>query len=74
MKRGHWKGMPMAKQESEPTTVFCTGISLWDKPCMIPASKYCELCNRWFCQAHFGDPNWHSRAEERKSRIRTVTT
>ncbi len=48
----------MGKQESEPPTVFCPG----------------ELCNRWFCQAHFGDPNWHSCAEERKSRIRTVTT
>ena len=55
----------MGKQESEPPTVFCLGISLWDKPCMIPATKYCERCNRWFCQAHFGDPNWHSRAEER---------
>ena len=33
----------MGKQESEPPpTVFCPGISLWDKPCMIPAAKYCE--------------------------------
>jgi len=30
------------KQESEPPTVFCLGISLWDKPCVIPATKYCE--------------------------------
>src|SRR5229473_3844727 len=27
---------------------------------MIVATKYCERCNRWFCQTHFGDPDWHS--------------
>ena len=25
---------------------------------MIVATKYCERCNRWFCQTHFGDPDW----------------
>jgi hypothetical protein len=64
----------MGKQESEPPTVFCPDISLWHEPWMISATKYCERCNRWFCQAHFGDPNWHSCAEEKKSRIRTVKT
>ena len=63
----------MGKQESKPT-VFCPGIPLRDKPCMIPATNDCELCNRWFCQARFGDPNWHSCTEGRKSRIRTLTT
>ena len=64
----------MGKQENQPPTIFCQGISLWDEPCMIPATKYCERCNRWFCQAHFGDPDWHSCAEEKKSRIRTVAS
>ncbi len=27
---------------------------------MIVATKYCERCNRWFCQTHFGDPDCHS--------------
>ena len=27
---------------------------------MIVATKYCERCNRWFCQTYFGDPDWHS--------------
>jgi hypothetical protein len=36
----------------------------WDEPRMIVATKYCERCNRWFCQTHFGDPDWHSCTEE----------
>ncbi len=28
--------------------------ALWDEPWMISATKDCDLCNRWFCQAHFG--------------------
>jgi len=31
---------------------------------MILATQYCEQCTRWFCQAHFGDPDWHSCIEE----------
>jgi putative FmdB family regulatory protein len=52
------------KEKSKPGGVFCQGVSPWDEPCMIVATKYCERCNRWFCQTHFGDPDWHSCTEE----------
>ena len=52
------------KEESEPGAVFCQAVSPGDEPCMIVAGKHCERCNRWFCQAHFGDPDWHSCTEE----------
>jgi hypothetical protein len=54
------------KGKSTPSGVFCQGISPWDEPCMIVATKYCERCNRWFCQTHFGDPDWHSCTEEER--------
>ena len=56
----------MGKEESEPRGVFCQGISPWDEPCLIPATKYCDQCTRWFCQAHFGDRDWHAYAEEKQ--------
>jgi len=31
---------------------------------MIIATKYCERFDRWICQTHFGDLEWHSRIEE----------
>jgi len=31
---------------------------------MMLAIEYCERCNRWFCQTHYGDPDWHSCIEE----------
>jgi hypothetical protein len=52
------------KEKSRPGRVFCQAVSRWDEPCMIVASKYCERCNRWFFQTHFGDPDWHSSREE----------
>ena len=52
------------KEKSKPGGAFCQGVSPWDEPCMIVATKYCARCNRWFCQAHFGDPDWHSCTEE----------
>jgi len=23
-----------------------------DKPCMLPATEYCEQCGSWFCRTH----------------------
>src|SRR5467141_400742 len=48
------------KEKNKPGGVFCLGVSPWGEPRMIVATKYCERCNRWFCQTHFGDPDWHS--------------
>jgi hypothetical protein len=38
---------------------------------MIPATQYCQQRSRWFCQAHFGDPDWHSCIEEAEWRVRS---
>ena len=51
------------KEKSKPGGAFCQAVSPWDEPCMIVATKYCEQCNRWFCQTHFGDSDWHSCTE-----------
>jgi hypothetical protein len=53
-----------AKEKSKPGGVFCQGVSPWDEPCMIVATKHCERCSRWFCETHFRDPDWHSCTEE----------
>lgn len=47
------------KEKREPRAAFCQGVPPWDEPCMMTATKYCDRCNRWFCQVHFGDPVWH---------------
>src|SRR5712664_742886 len=35
------------------------GISGWDEPCTLPATKHCERCPLGLCDSHFGDPDWH---------------
>jgi hypothetical protein len=64
MEKGELKSILMGRAESESRAIFCQAVSPWDEPCLTPATKHCEQCNRWFCQAHFGDPNWHSCAED----------
>jgi len=55
---------PPGKEKGKPGRVFCQGVSPWDEPCMMLAIEYCERCSRWFCQTHYGDPDWHSCIEE----------
>ena len=54
----------MGKEEREPRALVCQGVSRWDEPCALQATRHCERCDRRFCQAHFADPEWHSCAEE----------
>ena len=54
----------MGEEEREGRAVPCQGISPWDEPCLIPATRHCERCGSWFCQAHFLDQDWHPCAEE----------
>lgn len=56
-----------AKEKNKPGGVFSQRVSPWDEPWLIVATKCCELCNRWLCQAHFRDPDCHSCAEERSN-------
>ena len=55
---------PPGKEEGKPGGEFCQGVSPWDEPCTMLAIEYCERCSRWFCQTHYGDPDWHSCIEE----------
>src|SRR5713101_4112449 len=56
---GRQDGIPMGEGESEERTAPCQGISPWDEPCLVPATRRCELCGGWFCESHFSDRDWH---------------
>jgi hypothetical protein len=64
MEKGELTTILMGERTSESRAVFFQGVSPRDEPCLTPATKQCERCKRWFCQAHFGDVDWHSCAEE----------
>jgi len=51
-------------EEEGKTAKTCQGVSTWDQPCTRPATRYCKECGRWFCHAHFTDPDWHPCAGE----------
>lgn len=51
--------MPTGEKQSEDVQAPCQGISGWDEPCTLPATKHCERCGLWLCGSHFGDPDWH---------------
>jgi hypothetical protein len=38
---------------------LCEGVSRVDEPCNSPATVQCEKCDRWFCEAHAQDDQWH---------------
>jgi hypothetical protein len=56
--------MPAREKEIEKEPHSCQAVSPWDEPCLVPATRHCERCGGWFCQAHFGDPNWHPCSEQ----------
>lgn len=41
---------------------ICQAVSLNDEPCDYPATVHCAQCNRWFCDQHAEDENWHACA------------
>jgi hypothetical protein len=53
--------MPTKEIAATPT---CKGVSHWDEPCDLPATRQCPECGVWFCETHFGDPEWHPCLEE----------
>jgi len=38
---------------------LCQGVSRMDEPCNSPATVFCETCERWLCEAHADDDQWH---------------
>ena len=38
---------------------LCQAVSPKDEPCRLPATVHCARCDRWFCDAHAEDDEWH---------------
>jgi hypothetical protein len=45
--------------ESADLRRLCQGVSLNDELCVYPTTVHCTTCDRWFCDAHAGDDEWH---------------
>jgi hypothetical protein len=48
------------EEEAEGLDRFCQGVSPKDEPCNFPATVRCTKCERWFCDAHAEDDEWHA--------------
>jgi hypothetical protein len=51
----------MEEKESESADLerLCQGISPGDTACTYPATVRCPTCEKWFCDAHAEDEQWH---------------
>jgi hypothetical protein len=51
----------MEEKEAESAGLrrSCQGVSPSDEPCGYPAPVHCPTCERWFCDAHAKDEEWH---------------
>lgn len=49
-----------AKEEGAPA---CQALSYLDTLCSAPAIMHCLSCDRWFCQEHAADGDWHECAQ-----------
>ena len=54
--------MWMEEKESESADLerLCQGVSPGDTACTYPATVRCPTCEKWFCDAHAEDEQWHS--------------
>lgn len=43
----------------EKVVPACQAVSDFHEPCDSPATKHCEKCNQWFCDAHAEDDERH---------------
>jgi hypothetical protein len=46
-------------QEINELDRICQGVSPADEPCNLQATVHCMQCDRWFCDAHAEDDQWH---------------
>ena len=51
--------MEEKEAESVDLRLLCQGVSPNDEPCGYPATVHCPMCERWFCDAHAEDEEWH---------------
>jgi hypothetical protein len=47
------------KEESADLKNLCQGVSPNDEPCNNRATLHCAKCERWFCDGHAEDEEWH---------------
>jgi hypothetical protein len=41
---------------------LCQAVSPGHEPCEYLATVHCSRCERWFCDSHIEDEEWHSCA------------
>jgi hypothetical protein len=52
--------MPPEGFEDAESDRVCQAVSPSDEPCDYhPATVHCPQCERWFCEAHAEDDEWH---------------
>jgi hypothetical protein len=39
---------------------LCQGVSPRNEVCGFPATVRCTMCDKWFCDAHAEDEEWHA--------------
>ena len=47
------------KDKSDERERWCQAVSPYDEPCDHSATVHCATCDRWFCDAHAEDEEWH---------------
>lgn len=53
------KAQPAKDNSDAEPQPLCQGVSRLDEPCNAPATVFCENCERWLCEAHADDEQWH---------------
>lgn len=48
--------------ESEDRERLCQAVSSRQEICGFPATVRCPSCQKWFCDSHAEDENWHTCA------------
>ena len=56
------RGVAMGEEEAASADLerLCQGISPGVAACTYPATVRCTSCQKWFCDAHAEDEQWHA--------------
>ena len=52
--------MEETPQERDDKERPCEAVSPLNAVCDFPATVRCTMCNKWFCDAHAEDEQWHA--------------
>jgi hypothetical protein len=51
--------MEETSHEGEHEERPCQAVSPSNEVCRFPATVRCTICEKWFCDAHAEDEQWH---------------